>query len=110
MFARWSAATVLATVLAVAPAHAESVANFYKHRQVDLIVGHMLELGKKSQQVGTVLDIVAELAKPGRGAESKSAGRERSKMSSSARQRPASIRCPLPRAMAQRSEERHHAP
>jgi tripartite-type tricarboxylate transporter receptor subunit TctC len=39
MFARWSAATVLATVLAVAPAHAESVANFYKHRQVDLIVG-----------------------------------------------------------------------
>jgi methyl-accepting chemotaxis protein len=31
-------------------------------RQVDLIVGHMLELGKKSQQVGTVLDIVAELA------------------------------------------------
>jgi methyl-accepting chemotaxis protein len=30
--------------------------------QVDLIVGHMLELGKKSQQVGTVLDIVAELA------------------------------------------------
>ena len=39
MFARWSAATVLATVLAVAPAHAESVANFYKRRQVDLIVG-----------------------------------------------------------------------
>jgi methyl-accepting chemotaxis protein len=31
-------------------------------RQVDLIVGHMLELGKKSQQVGSVLDIVAELA------------------------------------------------
>jgi methyl-accepting chemotaxis protein len=31
-------------------------------RQVDVIVGHMLELGKKSQQVGTVLDIVAELA------------------------------------------------
>jgi methyl-accepting chemotaxis protein len=30
--------------------------------QVDLIVGHMLELGKKSQQVGAVLDIVAELA------------------------------------------------
>jgi methyl-accepting chemotaxis protein len=30
--------------------------------QVDLIVGHMLELGKKSQQVGNVLDIVAELA------------------------------------------------
>ncbi len=31
-------------------------------RQVDLIVTHMLELGKKSQQVGSVLDIVAELA------------------------------------------------
>jgi CHASE3 domain sensor protein len=31
-------------------------------RQVDLIVGHMVELGKKSQQVGAVLDIVAELA------------------------------------------------
>jgi methyl-accepting chemotaxis protein len=31
-------------------------------QQVDLIVGHMLELGKKSQQVGAVLDIVAELA------------------------------------------------
>jgi methyl-accepting chemotaxis protein len=31
-------------------------------RQVDVIVGHMLDLGKKSQQVGTVLDIVAELA------------------------------------------------
>jgi CHASE3 domain sensor protein len=31
-------------------------------RQVDLIVSNMLELGKKSQQIGTVLDIVAELA------------------------------------------------
>jgi methyl-accepting chemotaxis protein len=31
-------------------------------RQVDIVVGHMLELGKKSQQVGAVLDIVAELA------------------------------------------------
>jgi tripartite-type tricarboxylate transporter receptor subunit TctC len=39
MFARWSAATVLATALAVAPAHADPVANFYKRRQVDLIVG-----------------------------------------------------------------------
>jgi methyl-accepting chemotaxis protein len=38
----------------------EAVATVRK--QVDLIVGHMLELGKKSQQVGTVLDIVAELA------------------------------------------------
>jgi methyl-accepting chemotaxis protein len=31
-------------------------------RQVDLIVVHMLELGKKSQQIGAVLDIVSELA------------------------------------------------
>jgi methyl-accepting chemotaxis protein len=31
-------------------------------RQVDLIVNHMLELGKKSQQAGGVIDIVGELA------------------------------------------------
>ena len=31
-------------------------------RQVDQVVGHMLELGKKSQQIGAVLDIVTELA------------------------------------------------
>jgi methyl-accepting chemotaxis protein len=31
-------------------------------RQVDLIVNHMLELGKKSQQIGAVLAIVSELA------------------------------------------------
>jgi methyl-accepting chemotaxis protein len=31
-------------------------------RQVDLIVSQMLDLGKKSQQIGAVLDIVAELA------------------------------------------------
>jgi len=31
-------------------------------RQVDQIVAHMLELGKKSQQIGAVLDIVFELA------------------------------------------------
>jgi methyl-accepting chemotaxis protein len=31
-------------------------------RQVDLVVGHMLELGNKSQQIGSVLDIVSELA------------------------------------------------
>ncbi len=31
-------------------------------RQVDQIVGHMLELGKKSQEIGAVLDIVSELA------------------------------------------------
>jgi CHASE3 domain sensor protein len=30
--------------------------------QVDLIVNHMLELGKQSQEIGAVLDIVAELA------------------------------------------------
>lgn len=31
-------------------------------RQVDQIVSHMLDLGKKSQQIGAVLDIVTELA------------------------------------------------
>jgi methyl-accepting chemotaxis protein len=31
-------------------------------RQVDQIVAYMLELGNKSQQIGTVLDIVSELA------------------------------------------------
>jgi methyl-accepting chemotaxis protein len=31
-------------------------------RQVDAIVANMLELGKKSQQIGAVLDIVSELA------------------------------------------------
>jgi methyl-accepting chemotaxis protein len=31
-------------------------------KQVDLVVTHMLELGKKSQQIGSVLDIVSELA------------------------------------------------
>ncbi len=31
-------------------------------RQVDVIVNHMLELGRKSQQIGNVLDIVSELA------------------------------------------------
>jgi methyl-accepting chemotaxis protein len=30
--------------------------------QVDMMVNHMLELGKKSQQIGAVLDIVSELA------------------------------------------------
>jgi methyl-accepting chemotaxis protein len=38
----------------------ESVAGI--RRQVDLVVGHMLELGKKSQQIGAVLEIVSELA------------------------------------------------
>ncbi len=31
-------------------------------RQMDLVVNHMLDLGKKSQQIGAVLDIVSELA------------------------------------------------
>jgi methyl-accepting chemotaxis protein len=31
-------------------------------RQVDQIVGHMLDLGRSSQQIGVVVDIVAELA------------------------------------------------
>jgi methyl-accepting chemotaxis protein len=31
-------------------------------RQVDLVVTHMLELGKRSQQIGAVVDIVSELA------------------------------------------------
>jgi methyl-accepting chemotaxis protein len=31
-------------------------------RQVELLVGHMLDLGKKSQQIGVVLEIVSELA------------------------------------------------
>jgi CHASE3 domain sensor protein len=43
----------------VAAAH-ESIAAI--RQQVDLIVTHMLDLGKKSQQIGAVLDIVAELA------------------------------------------------
>jgi methyl-accepting chemotaxis protein len=43
----------------VTAAH-ESIATI--RRQVDLIVNHMLELGKKSQQIGAVLEIVAELA------------------------------------------------
>ncbi|MGE0453561.1 MAG: methyl-accepting chemotaxis protein [Vicinamibacteria bacterium] len=31
-------------------------------RQTDLVVGHMLELGKRSQQIGAVVEIVSELA------------------------------------------------
>ena len=31
-------------------------------RQVDLIVGHMLDLGRKTQQVGAILEIINELA------------------------------------------------
>jgi CHASE3 domain sensor protein len=41
----------------------EALASFEAiRRQVDAIVGHMLDLGKKSQQVGAILDIVLELA------------------------------------------------
>jgi methyl-accepting chemotaxis protein len=38
----------------------EAVADI--RRQVDQVVNHMLELGKKSQEIGSVLDIVSELA------------------------------------------------
>jgi methyl-accepting chemotaxis protein len=38
----------------------ESIAGI--RRQVDTIVGHMMDLGRKSQQIGIVLDIVSELA------------------------------------------------
>ncbi|MGH8667498.1 MAG: methyl-accepting chemotaxis protein [Burkholderiales bacterium] len=38
----------------------ESIAGI--RRQVDQVVAHMLDLGKKSQQIGAVLDIVSELA------------------------------------------------
>jgi methyl-accepting chemotaxis protein len=38
----------------------ESIASI--RQQVDQIVSHMLDLGKKSQQIGSVLDIVSELA------------------------------------------------
>ncbi|MEY2934552.1 MAG: hypothetical protein RL033_5301 [Pseudomonadota bacterium] len=45
--------------LTVERAH-ESIGSI--QRQVELIVNHMLDLGRKSQQIGTVLDIVSELA------------------------------------------------
>ena len=38
----------------------ESIATI--KRQVDVIVGHMLDLGKKSQQAGSILEIINELA------------------------------------------------
>ncbi|MCI4566632.1 methyl-accepting chemotaxis protein [Lysobacter sp. CFH 32150] len=38
----------------------ESIAGI--RRQVDLVVTHMLDLGRKSQEIGAVLDIVSELA------------------------------------------------
>lgn len=39
---------------------AESISGI--RRQMDLVVGQMLELGQKSQQIGAILDIVTELA------------------------------------------------
>ncbi len=44
---------------AVGKAH-ESIAGI--RRQVDLVVNHMLDLGRKSQQIGAVVDMVTELA------------------------------------------------
>jgi methyl-accepting chemotaxis protein len=41
-------------------AASESIASI--RQQVDLVVDHTLELGRKSQQIGAVLDIVSELA------------------------------------------------
>jgi len=38
----------------------ESIAGI--RRQMDLVVNHMLDLGRKSQEIGAVLDIVSELA------------------------------------------------
>lgn len=38
----------------------ESIAGI--RRQIDLVVSHMLDLGRKSQEIGAVLDIVGELA------------------------------------------------
>lgn len=38
----------------------ESIAGI--RRQIDLVVSHMLDLGRKSQEIGAVLDVVAELA------------------------------------------------
>lgn len=38
----------------------EAVANI--RRQVDLVVNHMLDLGRKSQQIGGILEIINELA------------------------------------------------
>lgn len=38
----------------------ESIAGI--RRQMDLVVSHMLDLGRKSQEIGAVLDVVSELA------------------------------------------------
>ena len=39
MFARWTAAMAVTAMFAVAPAHADAVADFYRGKQIDLIVG-----------------------------------------------------------------------
>jgi CHASE3 domain sensor protein len=58
-FAEQTAAGARAGYETVETAH-ESIAGI--RRQVDLVVSHMLELGKTSQQIGSVLEIVSELA------------------------------------------------
>ncbi|MGZ3309961.1 MAG: Bug family tripartite tricarboxylate transporter substrate binding protein [Xanthobacteraceae bacterium] len=40
MLARWTAAMAIAAVFAVAPAHADAVADFYRGKQIDLIIGY----------------------------------------------------------------------
>src|ERR1700745_2758727 len=40
MVARWRAAMVVTAALAVTPAHADTVADFYKAKQISLIVGY----------------------------------------------------------------------
>jgi tripartite-type tricarboxylate transporter receptor subunit TctC len=40
MFARWRAAIVVTAALAVTPAQADAVADFYKGKQINLIVGY----------------------------------------------------------------------
>lgn len=40
MFARWRAAMVVTAALAATPAHADMVADFYKGKQINLIVGY----------------------------------------------------------------------
>jgi len=57
--AEQTAAAARSGDVTVETAH-ESIAGI--RRQVDLVVSHMLELGKKSQQIGAVLEIVSELA------------------------------------------------
>src|SRR6185369_4823955 len=39
MFARWTAVMAVTAMFAVAPAHADEVADFYRGKQIDLVVG-----------------------------------------------------------------------